>query len=53
MKITIELPDTAKAGFINYVADDDAGYMVLVSKQISTKDLEAGYKDCREYEVQE
>lgn len=52
MKITIELPDNAKALFVNYLAEND-GDMVLVSKGIGTKDLLAGYKDCREYEVSE
>ena len=52
MKITIELPDTAKALFVNYLVEDE-NIVTLVSKGIGTKDLQAGYKDCREYEVGE
>ena len=49
MKITIELPDSTVAAFVNYVCDEEKLYMV--SKGIGTKDIEVGYKDCREYEV--
>ena len=50
MIIRIELPDSTKAAFVNYVTDEGDG-MVLVSKGLGTKDLERRYKDCREYEV--
>ena len=52
MKITIELPDSTQGAFINYIADEDFR-QVLVSRMLSKKDLEAGYKDCRAYEVSE
>jgi hypothetical protein len=52
MKITLELPDSTKAAFINYICDEH-GEMHLVSKGIGTKTIENGYKDCREYEVNE
>lgn len=52
MKITLELPDTTKAAFISYV-DGYGDQLVLVTKAIGTKDLHEGYKDCREYDVQE
>lgn len=52
MKITLELPDSVKAAFINYICEED-NERHLVSKGIGTKALEAGYKDCREYEVTE
>ena len=50
IKIILELPDSVKAAFINYICDKD-NEMHLVSKGIGTKDIESGYKDCREYEV--
>ena len=50
MKITLELPDNTEAAFINYACRH--GLQInLVSKGIDTNDLKAGYKDCREYEV--
>ena len=52
MKITLELPDGARALFVNYLVEDD-GDIALVSKGVGTKDLLLGYKDCREYEVSE
>jgi hypothetical protein len=52
MKITIELPDSTQGAFINYIAEEDFR-QVLVSKSISKKDLENGYKDCSKYEVSE
>ena len=52
MKITIELPDTAKALCVNYLVENVDG-IVLVSKSVGSKDLEAGYKDCSLYEVEE
>ena len=50
MKITLELPDSTQAGFINYICGD-VFQQILVSKVIGEKDLENGYKDCSEYEV--
>ena len=50
MKITLELPDSTQAAVINYICYEH-GEMLLVSKCIGTKDIESGYKDCREYEV--
>ena len=52
MKITLELPDSTQAAFINYICHEH-GEMLLVSKGIGTKDIQAGYKDLREYEVSE
>ena len=49
MKITIELPDNTQGAFINYLAEE--GFrQVLVSRIISKKDFENGYKDCSKYE---
>ena len=52
MKITLELPDSTQAAFINYICYE-RGEMLLVSKGIGTKDIGNGYKDCRDYEVSE
>lgn len=51
VKITLELPDSTHGCFINFICYDDCYNLRLVSKGIGTKDIEAGYKDCREYEV--
>ena len=51
MKITIEVPDTTRAMFVNYLVEE-GNTITLVSKSVGSKDLEAGYKDCSLYEVE-
>lgn len=52
MKITIELPNSTQAGFVNYICEE--GFrQILVSKMIDKEDLQNGYKDCSKYEVSE
>jgi len=52
MIIKIELPDDTLVAFINYVVAE-GNNVALVSKGISSKNLKAGYQDCREYTVSE
>ena len=52
MKITLELPDSTRAAFFNYIVEVD-GRMLLVSQILNTNDIMVGYKDCRKYEVKQ
>lgn len=43
MKITIDLPDTTRCAFVNFVYHNDNG-MVMESKAVDTADLEKSRK---------
>lgn len=53
MKITLDLPDGTTGAIVNCLVAHDAGNIHMVSITISSKDIRAGYKDCREYKVKE